>query len=470
MTFLDDLVNNNGRPRQVDTSGFEVGRNLAATPGKVVFRNELMELIQYAPQTEQVHARPLLCSPPWINKYYVMDLAPGRSFIEWAVQHGRTVFAISYLNPSKDMGGTTMDDYLVNGPQTALDVVQEITGAETIDIVGLCLGGALTAITAAYLTQGNDSRVGTLTLLNTMLDYTEPGVLGNFTDERTVEKLIKKIAKSGTLEGTSMAGTFDILRANDLIFNYVVSNWLMGQDPPSFDILAWNGDSTRMPAAMHAFYLRNFYVRNKLAAGTLEIAGPHHRPERDQVADLRRQRDQRPHRAVAVGVQDHGAGQRPGAVRAQQRRPHRGHRQPAEPEGVVPRPRRGLARRGRRRRGGRPRSARPARGGRTGPAGRASPRATWSTRRSWAAPGTRCWATRRGATSTPDRSAACSGAVSRLRSTAGRGRCDPLAAGQGGVIPRYVCPGLHDRRFRALRVVDPAVCTLRRGSPGLRRP
>jgi len=273
MTFFDDLLNNNGRPRQVDTSGFEVGRNLAATPGKVVFRNELMELIQYAPQTEQVHARPLLCSPPWINKYYVMDLAPGRSFIEWAVQHGRTVFAISYLNPSKDMGGTTMDDYLVHGPQTALDVIEEITGAETIDIVGLCLGGALTAITAAYLTQGNDSRVGTLTLLNTMLDYTDPGVLGNFTDERTVEKLIKKIAKSGTLEGTSMAGTFDILRANDLIFNYVVSNWLMGQDPPSFDILAWNSDSTRMPAAMHAFYLRNFYVHNRLATGTLEIAG-----------------------------------------------------------------------------------------------------------------------------------------------------------------------------------------------------
>jgi polyhydroxyalkanoate synthase len=271
--FLDDLVNNEGRPRQVDTRGFTVGGNLAATPGKVVFRNELMELIQYAPQTEQVHSRPLLCSPPWINKYYVMDLAPGRSFIEWAVQHGRTVFAISYLNPSKDMGSTSMDDYLVNGPQKALDVVQEITGAETVDIVGLCLGGALTAITAAYLTQGNDSRVGTLTLLNTMLDYAQPGALGNFTDERTVEKLIKKIERSGTLEGTSMAGTFDILRANDLIFNYVVSNWLMGQDPPAFDILAWNSDSTRMPAAMHAFYLRNFYVRNKLAAGTLEIAG-----------------------------------------------------------------------------------------------------------------------------------------------------------------------------------------------------
>ena len=271
--FVDDLLNNGGRPRQVDTRSFTVGENLAATPGKVVFRNALMELIQYAPQTEQVHARPLLCSPPWINKYYVMDLAPERSFIEWAVRHGRTVFAISYLNPSKDMGGTSMDDYLLDGPQTALDVIQEITGAETVDIVGLCLGGALTAITAAYLTQGGDSRVGTLTLLNTMLDYAEPGALGNFTDGRTVERLIRKIERSGTLEGTSMAGTFDVLRANDLIFNYVVSNWLLGQDPPAFDILAWNSDSTRMPAKMHAFYLRNFYVNNTLAGGTMEIAG-----------------------------------------------------------------------------------------------------------------------------------------------------------------------------------------------------
>jgi polyhydroxyalkanoate synthase subunit PhaC len=232
-----------------------------------------MELLQYEPQTAQVHAAPLLASPPWINKYYVMDLAPQRSFIEWAVQHGRTVFAISYLNPSADMSGTTMDDYLVHGPATALDVIAEITGAETIDIVGLCLGGALTAITAAHLRQGGDERIGTLTLLNTMLDYTNPGALGVFTDLSTVDKLEKKMRKEGTLPGATMAGTFDILRANDLIFNYVVSNWLMGQDPPAFDILAWNADSTRMPAAMHAFYLRNFYVENKLAQGTLEIAG-----------------------------------------------------------------------------------------------------------------------------------------------------------------------------------------------------
>ncbi len=271
--FVDDLVNNQGKPRQVDTSPFEVGRNMAATAGKVVYRSELMELIQYEPQTPQVRSTPILCSPPWINKYYVMDLAPGRSFVEWMVQHGRTVFAISYINPSKDMSGTTMDDYLVHGPQKALDIIQDITGAETIDIVGLCLGGALTAITAAFLGQSGDSRVGTLTLLNTMLDYTNPGALGNFTDEKTVDRLVKKMRRTGVFEGSSMAGTFDVLRANDLIFNYVVSNWLMGQDPPAFDILAWNSDSTRMPAEMHAFYLRNFYVRNKLAAGQLEIAG-----------------------------------------------------------------------------------------------------------------------------------------------------------------------------------------------------
>ncbi|GEL20090.1 PHA/PHB synthase family protein [Pseudonocardia asaccharolytica] len=271
--FLDDLAHNQGRPRQVDTSGFEIGRNLAATPAKVVYRNDLMELLQYEPQTEQVHSAPLLCSPPWINKYYIMDLAPDRSFIEWAVRHGRTVFAISYKNPSKEMAGTTMDDYLVRGPRQALDVVAEITGAEKIDIVGLCLGGALTAITAAYLTQSGDDRIGTLTLLNTMLDYAQPGVLGAFTDRSTIDRLERRMQREGGLEGRSMAGTFDVLRANDLIFNYVVSNWLLGEDPPAFDILAWNADSTRMPAAMHAFYLRHFYLENRLALGSLEIAG-----------------------------------------------------------------------------------------------------------------------------------------------------------------------------------------------------
>jgi polyhydroxyalkanoate synthase subunit PhaC len=271
--FADDLVNNGGRPRQVDTRPFKVGENLAATPGKVVFKNDLMELIQYAPQTEQVHEVPVLASPPWINKYYVMDLAPGRSFLEWAVQHERTVFAISYRNPDPSMRGVTLDDYLIHGPREAMDVISEITGASKIDIIGLCLGGALTAMLAAYLTEKGDDRIGSITLLNTLLDYSEPGVLGAFTDEKTVSRLERQMAAKGVLEGSQMAGTFDILRANDLIFSYVVSNWLMGQDPPAFDILAWNGDSTRMPAAMHSFYLRSLYMRNELARGELELAG-----------------------------------------------------------------------------------------------------------------------------------------------------------------------------------------------------
>ncbi len=271
--FLDDLAHNGGRPRQVDATAFEPGRNLAATPGKVVFRNDLMELIQYAPQTRRVRAVPLLASPPWINKYYVMDLAPGRSFIEWAVAHRRTVFAISYRNPDASMAGVTLDDYLIHGPRTALDVICDITGSATVDIAGLCLGGALTAMLAAYLDATGDDRIGSVTLLNTLLDYSEPGVLGAFCDERTIAGLEREMARTGLMDGAKMALTFDVLRANDLIFNYVVSNWLMGQDPPAFDILAWNGDSTRLPAAMHSFYLRSLYGRNELARGDLELAG-----------------------------------------------------------------------------------------------------------------------------------------------------------------------------------------------------
>jgi polyhydroxyalkanoate synthase subunit PhaC len=271
--FVTDLVDNGGMPRQVDTSGFELGKNLAATPGKVVFANDLMELIQYAPQTAQVHAVPLLASPPWINKYYVMDLAPGRSFLEWAVTHERTVFAISYRNPDASMRGVTLDDYLIHGPMQALDVIGDITGAPKIDIVGLCLGGALTGMLAAYLAGSGDDRIGSVTLLNTMLDYSEPGVLGAFTDARTVARLEGQMASAGFLDGRQMATTFDLIRANDLIFSYVVSGWLMGQDPPAFDILAWNADSTRMPAAMHSFYLRRLYIGNELARGKLELAG-----------------------------------------------------------------------------------------------------------------------------------------------------------------------------------------------------
>jgi polyhydroxyalkanoate synthase len=202
-----------------------------------------------------------------------MDLAPGRSFIEWAVQHQRTVFAISYRNPDASMRDVTLDDYLIHGPRTALDVISEITGSDTVDIVGLCLGGALTAMLAAYLAGTGDSRIGSITLLNTLLDYSEPGVLGAFADEQTISRLEAEMARTGVMEGAKMAGTFDALRANDLIFNYVVSNWLMGKSPPAFDILAWNADSTRLPAAMHSFYLRTLYAHNQLAKGEMELSG-----------------------------------------------------------------------------------------------------------------------------------------------------------------------------------------------------
>ena len=271
--LADDLVHNKGRPRQVDTTPFTLGQNLAATPGQVVFRNDLMELIQYSAQTEQVHAIPLLCSPPWINKFYVMDLAPGRSFIEWAVQHGHTVFAISYRDPDDTMRDVTLDDYLVNGPVAALDVVSDITGSPQVNIVGLCLGGALTAILVAYLKARDEDRIHSVTLLNTLLDYGEPGPLGVFVDLPSIERLERRMSREGYMEGRDMAGTFDVLRANDLIFNYVAANWLMGQQPPAFDILAWNADHTRLPAAMHSFYLRSLYVENQLAGGEMVLAG-----------------------------------------------------------------------------------------------------------------------------------------------------------------------------------------------------
>jgi polyhydroxyalkanoate synthase subunit PhaC len=270
---VDDIRHNGGRPRQVDASPFRLGENMAVTPSKVVYRNDVMELLQYLPQTEEVHAIPLLASPPWINKYYVMDLAPERSLIEWAVQHGRTVFAISYRNPDSSLSGVTMDDYLVHGTQAALDVVSEITRSDTVDVLAVCLGGALAAMNAAHLAASGKHAIGTLTLINTMLDYAEPGQLGCFVDEGTVRKLERRMARKGYLDGADMAGAFNALRANELIFSYVASNWLMGEQPPAFDLLAWNADSTRLPAAMHSWYLRSCYLENQLAEGTMVLGG-----------------------------------------------------------------------------------------------------------------------------------------------------------------------------------------------------
>ena len=273
--FVDDLLHNGGRPRQVDATSFSLGKNLAATPGRVVMRNALMELLMYEPQTDVVHAQPILCSPPWINKYYIMDLAPGRSFIEYAVQHGFTVFCISYRNPDASMRDVSWDDYLQLGLMAALDQVSELTGSPVVNIVGLCLGGTMSTIGLAHLAaKGEAERVGWMTVTNTLVDFSIPGNLGVFADRKSVTRLEQNMKQRGYLEGSAMAQTFDWLRGNDLVWNYVINNWYMGKTPPAFDLLAWNGDSTNMPAAMHTQYLRACYVDNRLIRpGAFRIAG-----------------------------------------------------------------------------------------------------------------------------------------------------------------------------------------------------
>ena len=268
-----DVRYNGGWPAQVDSSGFQVGENMAITPGKVVYRSDLIELIQYEPQTAQVFETPLLFCPPWINKYYIMDLAPQKSLIEWAVQHGHTCFAISYRNPDESMRDTTFDDYLMQGPRDAVRVVREITGARQVNTLSVCLGGTLTAIALAYDAAIGDDSIRTATFLNTHTDFSHPGALGTFTDEASIAALEKRMSKKGYLEASQMAHTFDALRANDLVFQYVVNNWLMGEKPPAFDLLAWNNDSTRMPAKMHSAYLRSCYLRNEFSQGKFVVDG-----------------------------------------------------------------------------------------------------------------------------------------------------------------------------------------------------
>ena len=273
--FFGDLLHNGGRPHQVDTTSFSLGENLAATPGRVVMRNSLIELLMYEPQTDLVRAQPILCSPPWINKYYIMDLAPGRSFIEYAVQHGFTVFCISYRNPDASMRGVTWDDYLQLGLMAALDQASELTGSPVVNIVGLCLGGTMSTIGLAHLAaKGEADRVGWMTVTNTLVDFSIPGNLGVFADRKSVMRLEQNMKQHGYLEASAMAQTFDWLRGNDLVWNYVINNWYMGKTPPAFDLLAWNGDSTNMPAAMHTQYLRACYVDNLLIRpGAFRIAG-----------------------------------------------------------------------------------------------------------------------------------------------------------------------------------------------------
>jgi len=271
--WVHDLRRNGGWPSQVDSSGFEVGVNMAATPGSVVYRSNLIELIQYSPQTPNTYAVPLLFCPPWINKFYIVDLAPGKSLIEWAVQHGHTCFAISYRNPDKSMSEFGFRDYLFQGPLDAVRVVRDITGAPAVNTVSVCLGGTLTALGLAHNAARGDESIKSATFLNTHTDFTQTGTLGMFTDEETVAGLEKQMLKKGFLDSATMARTFSALRPNDLIFQYVVNNWLLGNKPPSFDLLAWNEDSTRMPARMHSEYLRSCFMRNEFARGEFEIDG-----------------------------------------------------------------------------------------------------------------------------------------------------------------------------------------------------
>ena len=259
--------------RQSDPTAFEVGRNLALTPGKVIFQNELMQLIQYEPTTKEVLEVPLLIVPPWINKFYILDLTPEKSFIKWCVDQGVSVFVISWVNPDAHLARKSFESYMKEGVIAALDAVETVTGEKKVNTIGYCVGGTLLAITLAYLAAKKDDRVLSATLFATQVDFTYAGDLQVFVDPERVAQLEKHMKEQGYLEASRMANTFNMMRSNDLIWPYVINNYLKGKKPFPFDILYWNSDATRMPAANHSFYLRNCYLENNLIKGKMEIAG-----------------------------------------------------------------------------------------------------------------------------------------------------------------------------------------------------
>jgi len=259
------------RIRQSDASMFEIGRNLATTPGKVIFQNELMQLIQYAPSTETVLKRPILIIPPWINKFYVLDLTPEKSFIKWCVDQGLTVFCISWVNPDAHLAKKSFEDYVRQGPIAALDAIKEATGEDKVHAIGYCVGGTLLTVTLAAMAAWGDERIVSATLFAAQVDFTHAGDLKVFVDEEQVASLEQKMAERGYLDSAAMVSVFNMLRSNDLVWPYVINNYLRGKAPFPFDLLYWNSDATRLPAANHSFYLRNCYLENKLSKGKMVL-------------------------------------------------------------------------------------------------------------------------------------------------------------------------------------------------------
>ena len=274
--FMDDIDTETGRLRitMTDEQAFEPGRNIALTPGKVVFQNELFQLIQYEPSTEQAFRTPLLIMPPWINKFYVLDLQPQNSMIKWLVDQGHTVFVISWVNPDEKLAHKDFEHYVTEGAVAAIDAVEQSTGESRINVVGYCIGGTLLAATLAYLQTQGDDRVASATFFVSLIDFSIPGDLGVFIDEEQLESLEQTMNEKGYHDGREMAATFNMLRSNDLIWSFYVHNYLLGKDPFPFDLLYWNSDSTRLPAKMHSTYLRTMYLRNEFRKpGGLSVAG-----------------------------------------------------------------------------------------------------------------------------------------------------------------------------------------------------
>ena len=274
--LLGDLERGKGKltVKMTDLDAFQVGENIGVSPGKVVYQNDLMQLVQYSPTTDTVLKRPLLIAPPWINKFYILDLRPKNSFVRWAVNQGHTVFMISWVNPDERLADKGFDSYMTEGTLAALDAIEQATGEREVNAIGYCLGGTLLASTLSYMAAHGDDRIKSATFFVTMTDFAEAGELGVFIDEEQLRALETKMDKRGFLDGAEMSTTFNMLRANDLIWSFVVNNYLLGNEPFPFDLLYWNSDSTRMPARMHSFYLRKMYQENLLREpGGVELCG-----------------------------------------------------------------------------------------------------------------------------------------------------------------------------------------------------